>query len=375
MNCVKGFAVSYDPILLAKDVAGLCQKYKITNSKIYKPPKSLEPELKYKLPSIEYFPEVIGVLEEAEKKGDLIILDLMQPRKRFLISVSMDTVDKNGYPTFQVENSGHLLRSRFDFDPREQIISKIDISAKERLEYLRHLFNLKAMDANNPDMKNLLHVKRREWELETELLPILGGYQEFLVANHGNELPYEFDQISSHFLRAETVIATARGTYFTAIKIPGVHAIALFEHAHDVCAIAPPYFDTIIGHRYELEPEVKYIITEENVDEKHLIEIIDTAMTKMDNIIRTSALPIIPSQESKIEEAQYLVNQHFKNSAKTAGVTSRQGREGRRYALIQNVDPDNVIKNRKGLKFLTQTLPDPRLLLQGHPHYTFMPSY
>ena len=309
-------------------------------SQIVTIPARREPEFGYVMQDIQ---TIFALEEDVHSHPNVRIIPGREPHGGILITLPEDTVDEHGYPTRLIETAGLEKRRRFNFVPRTAEIERFDVSFKDAVKS----FN------------------RREWEAAATCFKTGNLEATRKVAR---DLP-EVASIDTRSYRVMGTCAVSRATsYFTYI-LEDESACLLVESNDDICAIATPHADVLLGYRLETEFEIKKIFVPmgKEIDTEETHTLLDRGLFELRSIIEARHYDDQPvyTNVSKAADTTRRVKEYYETQPHTGGM------DGLDFALMQNVLAETFLGKAANLTALASTIPSPKTLARANRNTSF----
>ncbi len=281
----------------------------------------------------------ITIYNHLSAHPDIQILPADDIERKFLVSLAEDTVDKDGYPTRQVNALGLERRRRASFYPDTLRLERFDISFK---------------DAKKTSM-------RREWE---EKAHCLSSGENAISEKVAADIP-GIRNIAPDSYRVSSVCIAARASYDIIHHMDDENAAIQYKICNDACVFSSPHADRVYGYRREVELEAEKILGRNHAgftpEEGH--RLLDKSIAAIDQYLSHAPYNglIQASSISKVCHANNLVALDYgRNNPQT-------GLSGVDYALLQNVRASEFLfeSRRFALGSLIPAIPPAKLLKPG----------
>ncbi len=328
-------------------------------ARAYTIPDDLEPELKYILPHIRSFREIFDTILSTPQTHTNQTAPL--PNNYVLLSIGLDTISQNGYPTQKIATAEYQYRVR------------TNLSSTYHGSHNATDSTIKCRTHNTSCDR--IEIETQAGDLEKKTIP---KSLSVLKKRRGDKpLPPVFTHITDHDLRVEALCLTSRSNFFFEFRVQE-GLIARYHACADQNLFLTPHADTHVGGDLETEFEIYEFISDEFLTPEEVKEKIILAQDKLDKILRTQhGSDISPSPASKLVRAANAVSTHYQNN--NPNLQLKDARDPAPYytphqwALLSDIRPADLFTKNAYTKlsdFFTRALLSPDLLLAENIDHT-----
>jgi hypothetical protein len=235
--------------------------------------------------------------------NNIFLSDSVVKTRAPLFSLSKDTVDDHGVPTYLITASGEQFRNR------GPLIVELDEDGFEVMMLPRGQATIKSLQSGLAEGES-----RRERETSPSA-DFLMASQNYLDS-HRHLLPPVFQKINEENLRVSGICLVPRASFNVTVFVPKYGAFVEFEVCADPCTHLTPNGDMIVGQDREIEYETKAIfLTKDTVASEAFLDTIVKDARKMMAQKILSAFPDFEvAKYSKMERANIAVAQFYNNN-------------------------------------------------------------